>query len=296
MSMLVVLVVLLFTFKSAGMPVLLIVVIEGCIWINFSYPTLMNKPIFFIGYLIVSSIQMGANIDYAIVVSSRYQEVKKLMPQKEAIIDSMNFAFPTIVTSGTMMAVAGILIGQLTSDPCICGIGQALGRGTIISIITVLFVLPQILLLGDKIIDKTSFDVNLSLPIQTREMTGLVRVDGVVRGAIDGNFVGTMHGVIRGNVNVQMVTGSMSEADSFDMTKAIEMEEAVFSQEDYMGEDGQYDGASRSADEHAYPQTERGRDTGDMRQQADGERDTYTDEQIYSGQIDDKNEGGVEHV
>ncbi|MBQ8982274.1 MAG: MMPL family transporter [Lachnospiraceae bacterium] len=221
-SMLVVLVVLLFTFKSAGMPVLLIMVIEGCIWMNFSFPTIMDKPIFFIGYLIVSSIQMGANIDYAIVVSSRYQEVKRIMPQKEAIIDSMNFAFPTIVTSGTMMAVAGILIGQLTSDPCICGIGQSLGRGTIISIITVLFVLPQILLLGDKIIDRTSFDVNLSLPVQSHEMTGLVRVDGVVRGAIDGSFVGTMHGVIRGSVNVQMMTGSMEPTDSFDISHAIE--------------------------------------------------------------------------
>ncbi|MBR1567651.1 MAG: MMPL family transporter [Lachnospiraceae bacterium] len=236
-SMLVVLVVLLFTFKSAGMPVLLIMVIEGCIWMNFSFPTITNKPIFFIGYLIVSSIQMGANIDYAIVVSSRYQEVKRIMPQKEAIIDSMNFAFPTIVTSGTMMAVAGILIGQLTSDPCICGIGQSLGRGTIISIITVLFVLPQILLLGDKIIDRTSFDVNLSLPVQSREMTGLVRVDGVVRGAIDGSFVGTMHGVIRGSVNVQMMTGSMEPTDAFDLTHAINKDVDIFEEGD--GEDAE---------------------------------------------------------
>lgn len=221
-SMLAVLVVLLFTFMSAGMPVLLIVVIEGCIWMNFSFPKIMNKPIFFIGYLIVSSIQMGANIDYAIVVSSRYQEVKKIMSRKEAIIDSMNFAFPTIITSGTMLAMAGILIGQMTSDPCIAGIGESLGRGTIISIITVMFVLPQILLLGDRIIDRTSFNVKLNMPVNTHEVNaGVVRVDGVVRGNIDGVFVGTMHGIIRGSVNIQLANGTAEDVNEEDAREQI---------------------------------------------------------------------------
>lgn len=212
-SALIVLVVLLFTFKSAGMPVLLIIVIEGCIWLNFSYPTLTDSNLFFMGYLIVSSIQMGANIDYAIVVSSRYQEVKKEMSQRDAIIDTMNFAFPTIVTSGSMMVLSGILIGQMTSEPCISGIGQCLGRGTIISIIAVLFALPQILLLGDKIIERTSFDVNLSLPVSTQSASGLVRVDGLVQGHIDGMVVGVMHATIRGNVNVLMQSGNAVQVD-----------------------------------------------------------------------------------
>ena len=67
-------------------------------------------------YLIVSSIQMGANIDYAIVISGRYMELKDKMSKEQAIIETMNFAFPTIVTSGTMLAIAGILIGQMSSD------------------------------------------------------------------------------------------------------------------------------------------------------------------------------------
>ena len=119
-SILAVLVVLLFTFKSAGMPVLLILVIQGAIWINFSFPALQNKPLFFMSYLIVSSIQMGANIDYAIVISGRYMELKDKMSKEQAIIETMNFAFPTIVTSGTMLAIAGILIGQMSSDGAIC--------------------------------------------------------------------------------------------------------------------------------------------------------------------------------
>lgn len=208
-SILAVLVVLLFTFKSAGMPVLLILVIQGAIWINFSFPALQNKPLFFMSYLIVSSIQMGANIDYAIVISGRYMELKDKMSKEQAIIETMNFAFPTIVTSGTMLAIAGILIGQMSSDGAICGIGQCLGRGTIISIIIVMFALPQILLLGEKVIEKTSFAV--SIPIKMERTTGLIRVDGIVSGQVEGNIVGEMHGFIRGNANLLVSTGNVEQ-------------------------------------------------------------------------------------
>ncbi len=208
-SILAVLVVLLFTFKSAGMPVLLILVIQGAIWINFSFPAIQNKPLFFMSYLIVSSIQMGANIDYAIVISGRYMELKDKMSKEQAIIETMNFAFPTIVTSGTMLAIAGILIGQMSSDGAICGIGQCLGRGTIISIIIVMFALPQILLLGEKVIEKTSFAV--SIPIKMEKTTGLIRVDGIVSGQVEGNIVGEMHGFIKGNANLFVSTGNVEQ-------------------------------------------------------------------------------------
>ncbi len=208
-SILAVLVVLLFTFKSAGMPMLLILVIQGAIWINFSFPSLQNKPLFFMSYLIVSSIQMGANIDYAIVISGRYMELKDKMSKEQAIIETMNFAFPTIVTSGTMLAIAGILIGQMSSDGAICGIGQCLGRGTIISIIIVMFALPQILLLGEKVIEKTSFAV--SIPIKMEKTTGLIRVDGIVSGQVEGNIVGEMHGFIRGNANLLVSMGNVEQ-------------------------------------------------------------------------------------
>lgn len=204
-SILAVLVVLLFTFKSAGMPVLLILVIQGAIWTNFAFPALQNKNLFFMSYLIVSSIQMGANIDYAIVISGRYMELKDKMSKEQAIIETMNFAFPTIVTSGSMLALAGILIGKMSSDGAICGIGQCLGRGTIISIIIVMFALPQILLLGEKIIDKTSFAV--SIPLKLEKTSGLIRVDGIVSGQVEGTIVGEVHGFIRGNANIFINTG-----------------------------------------------------------------------------------------
>ena len=110
-------------------------------------------------YLIVSAIQMGANIDYAIVIASRFMELKDKMPHKEAIIETMNFAFPTIVISGTIMASASAFIGQMTSEGSIANMGMNLARGTLISIVLVMFVLPQLLLIGAKVIEKTSFSV-----------------------------------------------------------------------------------------------------------------------------------------
>lgn len=206
-SIMAVLVVLLFTFMSAGMPVLLIMVIQGVIWINFSVPAIQQKNVFFMSYLIVSSIQMGANIDYAIVISGRFMELKNKMSKKEAIIETMNFAFPTIVTSGSMLALAGILIGRMSSDGAICGIGQCLGRGTIMSILVVMFVLPQILLLGEKIIEKTSFAV--SIPLKLEKNSGLMRVDGLVQGQINGTVIGEMHGFIRGDASLFVNMGKM---------------------------------------------------------------------------------------
>jgi predicted RND superfamily exporter protein len=221
-SILAVLTVLLFTFMSAGMPVLLIMVIQGVIWMNFSVPALQQKNVFFLSEMIVSSIQMGANIDYAIVISGRFMELKDKMPKKDAIIETMNFAFPTIITSGTMLSLAGILIGQLSSNAAVCGIGQCLGRGTIMSIITVMFVLPQILLLGEKIIDKTSFAV--SMPLKLERNYGLMRVDGVVQGQINGTVMGEFHGLVRGEANIFVNMGKIEkrEDDGSDLSLLIE--------------------------------------------------------------------------
>ena len=148
LSALFVVLILLFTFQSVGLPILLIVVIQGSIWINFSVPTCKMNLCYFLGYLIVNAIQMGANIDYAIVISSHYSDLKRRMPIQQAMITALNEAFPTIFTSGTILAVAGALIGVMTTNPVIAAIGSCLGRGTVISIVLVLAVLPQILLVG----------------------------------------------------------------------------------------------------------------------------------------------------
>ena len=215
MSILIVLVVLLFTFNSAGMPVLLILVVQGAIWINFSIPTIQGTYIFFMSYLVVSSIQMGANIDYAIVIASRFNELKREMDHRQAMIETMNFAFPTILTSGTVLSMAGILVGRMTSDAAIVGIG-CIGRGTIISMILAMFVMPQILLLGSRIVDRTSF----SMPVKelTARARGQVLIDGVVHGEIHGTISGIVRATVDGDVDLRVISGTVAEKGAEDET------------------------------------------------------------------------------
>ena len=198
--------VLLFTFQSVGLPVLLILVIQGSIWINFSFPTLMQQPLYFLGYLTVSAIQMGANIDYAIVISSHYQELKHKMPYKEAIVEAVNAAFPTVFTSGTIMASAGMLIGVISAQPVVSIMGICIGRGTIISIFLVLLVLPAILVLGDSVIEKTSFRIK-GVELNTKTAKGKMKVNGHVRGYVSGLIDADIQGTLKGEFNAFVNTG-----------------------------------------------------------------------------------------
>ena len=213
LSALFVVIILLFTFKSAGLPVLLIVVIQGSIWNNFSVPTIQHESLYFLGYLIVNSIQMGANIDYAIVISSHYSDLKKEMRPKEAIITALNEAFPTIFTSGTILAVAGALIGVMTTNPVIAAIGTCLGRGTVISIVLVMAVLPQILLIGDTIVERTSFDVKVPVDLSrvNRTASGNMRVSGRVRGYVNGVIDAEIKGTLNGTLNASVTSGTTIE-------------------------------------------------------------------------------------
>ena len=150
-------IILLVTFQSAGLPFMLVFTIQSSIWFNFSVPYLTGDTMYFLSYLVVSSIQMGATIDYAIVITTRYVELRKTMDSLEkAVVESLNQAFPTIVTSGSILTCAGFLIGGITSNGVIASLGKTLGRGTLISIIMVMLFLPQLLMVFDKLIDKTA--------------------------------------------------------------------------------------------------------------------------------------------
>ena len=211
-----VMVILLFTFKSAGLPLLLVLTIQGSIWINFSFPVLQGTNLFFLSYLVVSSIQMGATIDYAIVITNRYLELKTVMDRKQAAIEALDQSFPTILTSGSIMAVAGFLIGGISTDATIGSVGLTLGRGTVTSILLVMTVLPQLLLLGDSLIERTAITLNRDR--KQRFNRGTMRLDGHIRGHvagfIDGEFKGVVHGSIDALVESKyQVTQALDEAD-----------------------------------------------------------------------------------
>ncbi len=202
LTALLVMLILLFTFRSTGLPVMLILTIQGSIFINFSFPYLTQTNIFFISYLIVSSIQMGATIDYAILITNRYLQLKTKMDRDKATIEALNQAFPTVFTSGTILTSAGYLIGYIATDPLIASIGLSLGRGTLISIILVLTVLPQILNVGDYLIEKSYLTINIKkLDMQKLDE---IEMDGYIKGEVHGYIEGELKGSIKGDINAHV--------------------------------------------------------------------------------------------
>ena len=153
--------ILLFTFRTVVGSAILVFVIQGSIWINFSFPFLEGSHPIFVTYMIVSAIQMGATIDYAIVLMNRYLVLRRELPKKEAMAEAVNHSFPTVLTSGSIMTIAGLLIGYRVSDIYVNHIGLAVGRGAFISVILVLTVLPQLLVLFDGAIRKTTIALDL---------------------------------------------------------------------------------------------------------------------------------------
>lgn len=225
LTLVAVLFILMFTFRSAGLPVLLVLGIQGSIWINFSFPYLMNSPMHFLGYLVVSSIQMGATIDYAIVFASRYTDLRKTESKTDAATHALDQSFPTILTSGSILMIAGFLIGFVSTNPIISSLGIALGRGTAISIIIVMTVLPEIVILFDKFIEKSAFPKKEKEDKLKRERrTGLMYVDGSVRGYVSGYVIGEFHGVIKGNINAKVENVEVEPEKEFEAAGYIETE------------------------------------------------------------------------
>lgn len=217
-----VMVILLFTFKSAGLPILLVLTIQGSIWINFSFPYLTHTNLFFLSYLVVSSIQMGATIDYAIVITNRYMELKTIMSHRDAVIETLNQSFPTILTSGSIMTVSGFLIGMISTNPPISSLGLALGRGTLTSIFLVMTVLPQLLILGDTLIERTAITLNIDR--KQRFSGGIMHVDGHIRGHVSGFVDGEIRGLIRGDINAMVESKKPIKRDPADPESHTEEE------------------------------------------------------------------------
>ena len=154
-------IILLFTFRTWVGAALLAFVIQGSIWINFTFPYFQHLVASFVTDMIVSAIQMGATIDYAIVIMNRYQSLKKEKGRREAMIAAVDEGFATVITSGSILTMAGFMIGLRVSDVYVSHIGLAVGRGAAVSVILVMTVLPQFILLLDRLIDRTSFELHL---------------------------------------------------------------------------------------------------------------------------------------
>lgn len=149
-------VVLLFTMKSISLPVILVLSIETAIWLNLSFPYFTDQSIFYIAYLIISSIQLGATVDYAILLTDRYLEYRKEMPKKQSVVKTVSSCAVSILTSGSALTVIGFLLGYISTHGLLAQLGIFIGRGTLCSLGIVIFVLPGLLYVFDGLIRKTT--------------------------------------------------------------------------------------------------------------------------------------------
>lgn len=153
-------IVLLLSMKSISLPVLLVLAIEAAIWINTSLPYFAGSYVFYISYLIISSVQLGATVDYAILFTDRYKGFRETMDKNEAIKHTVAAVTTSIMTSASVMAVAGFALKGFSSNGLLAQLGEFLGVGTICSFLIVFFVLPGMLWLFDGLIQKTTIGLH----------------------------------------------------------------------------------------------------------------------------------------
>ena len=154
-TFLAILLIVIFSFRSLLLPLLLVFVIEGAIWITMGLSKVFGESVFFISYLICLSIQMGATIDYGILLSDQYRMIRQsgTAPQ-EALREALKKALPTVLTSGIILITAGFVIGIQCSIFYISSIGLLISRGALMSVLLVLTLLPSLLALFDRRIIK----------------------------------------------------------------------------------------------------------------------------------------------
>ena len=142
--------VLLITMKKLVLPALLVLTIETAIWINLSIPYFQGETVFYIAYLIISSIQLGATVDYAILFTDRYRDFRRTTDKGQAVEETIGEVSVSILTSGSLLTVVGYLLGNLSSHGLLAQLGIFLGQGALLSLLMVLFVLPGLLYLFDR--------------------------------------------------------------------------------------------------------------------------------------------------
>jgi len=148
--------VILLLFRSLTIPVLLTLLIQGAVWINFAIGYLQGRPILYIGFLIVSALQMGGTVDYGILLSGRYLDLRASTTAELAMQTAVEKSTPSILTSSLILAFAGFTEGIVSAIPSVSAIGYLIGRGTLLSAVVILVFQPSVLLTFDKWIQKTT--------------------------------------------------------------------------------------------------------------------------------------------
>lgn len=163
--------VILLIFRSLSFPLILLLTIESAIWLNFSFPYFAGENLTYLGYIIISAVQLGSTVDYAILFATRYREYRESLPKTAAVMQTLKATTGSILTSASILAVAGFIMGKVSTTGVIGELGVLIARGTLLSAFMVLFLLPALLMLCDWIIQKTTFGCHfLKEEIQNEEV------------------------------------------------------------------------------------------------------------------------------
>ncbi|SFD69729.1 hypothetical protein SAMN05216238_103200 [Lentibacillus persicus] len=153
-------IVLLVTFRSISFPVVLLLTIQSAVWINLSVPYFTDIPLVYIGYLIISTVQLAATVDYAILLTEDYVQNRKVMKAKQAIKKTINEKVFSIGVSASILSSVGFILWMTSTDPIVSSIGLLLGRGALLAFLMVVLLLPALLLVFDRVIEKTTWQAN----------------------------------------------------------------------------------------------------------------------------------------
>lgn len=148
--------VLLLTFRSLTIPLILLLTIEGAIWINLGIPYFRGTSLNYVGFLIISAVQLGATVDYGILFAHEYMKKRKTCAKRKAAELSIFNTAASILTPASILALASVALGIVSTNGIISELGLMLGRGALISAFMVLCFLPALLVLFDPVIQKTT--------------------------------------------------------------------------------------------------------------------------------------------
>ena len=175
LSLIGVFVVVMFSFRSVLIPIITMIPIEVAIFINMAVPYIAGETMIFMGYIIVSSIQLGATVDYAILTTNNYIACRKELDKNAAAVETLKRSIPSILTSGSILTIVGYILYHVSSIAAIGDMGHLIGRGAILSMILVCTLMPALLVLGDRILMNSELDMIREFFRKRRERRGFGR-------------------------------------------------------------------------------------------------------------------------
>lgn len=153
----VIFVIIAFVFKSISLPIILVAVIEFAIFINMGIPTYTKTAIPFIASIVIGTIQLGATVDYAILMTNKYKRARHSgLAKKEAVIEGMKGSVQSIVVSALSFFAATFGVGMYSNIDMISSLCTLMARGALISMVVVILLLPTMFMIFDKVIIHTS--------------------------------------------------------------------------------------------------------------------------------------------